>query len=135
MSVIVFTYSFDDYTGNECVVNICQVGYTGATTELDSGPEPCTITMLGEGDDKFVHIKAMEAKLQLVNRTPLQFLTLFTSPVKTYYVNITRAGNFIWGGWINPEYYTEPFSNPTKIVSVSVTDGLCLLYTSDAADE
>jgi hypothetical protein len=127
MTSIVYTVYFKDYSGNDCQVDIRQTGFTGTTTEIESGPEPCVISMLGEGDDKFTHIKATECKLQLLNTTSLQYLSLFLSPVKTYYVNVFRDSNFLWQGWINPEYYTEPFSPVPYITNVSVNDGLAEL--------
>jgi hypothetical protein len=48
MADILYKNQFYDYNGLQCTVNIHQVGYSGAATEVDGGPAPCVITMLGQ---------------------------------------------------------------------------------------
>src|SRR5665648_328271 len=96
MADIVYKMFFDEYNGAECTVYIKKTGYAGAETQVDGGPEPCIIKMPAEGDSKFVHIKSTECVLQLVSTSSLQYLSLFTSPVKTYYVEVKRGTELIW---------------------------------------
>jgi len=124
---IVYKNHFYDYCGNYCTVNIYKDDFTGAETEVTGGSVPCTINLLGEGNDKFEHFKSTEAVLNWMSATSLQFLNLFLSPNKTYRVCIFRGIDPIWSGWVNPEFYSEPLAAPPYEVSISVTDGLALL--------
>lgn len=120
---------FYDYCGLLCTVEIYESGFTGATTAIKGSDNPCTIRYLGEGDDKFVHMKASEAVLEWKPTVELQFLSLFLGANKDYLVKIYRGVDPIWYGWINPEYYSEPFlpieMSPTT--TITATDGLALL--------
>ena len=124
---IIWKCTFDDDNNNECRIEIRQDGYAGATTEVTGGETPCVIRMLAEGDGKFTHIKSTEAVIELISDTSLQYLNLFISPVKTYYVRIYRASDLIWTGWINPEFYSEPLAAPKYPVTITATDGLAEL--------
>ena len=124
---IIFKNHFYDYCGNYCTVNIYKSGYAGTETEVTGGEDPCIISMLGQGDDKFSHIKTTEAHLNWMASSSLQFLTLFLSTNKTYKVKIFRGSEPLWYGWVNPEFYSEQLSDPPYPVTITVTDGLSLL--------
>jgi hypothetical protein len=127
MANIVYKMYFDEYNGEECTVYIKKSGYVGAEVQVDGGPEPCVINMLAEGDEKFVHIKGTECTLQLVSSSSLQYLSLFLEPVKTYWVDIYKGATLVWKGWVNPEYYSEPFASPPYITTIHCTDGIAEL--------
>jgi hypothetical protein len=126
---ILYSMQFQDYCGNLCTVQIVKPGYSGATTVIAGGGNPCVINWLGEGDDKFAHFKASEAAVEFVNTSNLQFLDLFLATNKSYKVRIYRGSDPIWQGWINPEYYSEPFVSVEShiITTITATDGIALL--------
>lgn len=126
---VVYKVQFRDLVNNEFQVEICNSSFTGSTTTIQGGEVPCLIRMLAEGDSKFQHIKATEAEIQLVNTSSMQFVALFLCKNKEYFVRITRGTTLLWKGWINPEFYTEPFVDVEEgmITTVTATDGLAEL--------
>lgn len=124
---VVYKAEFTDYMGNDCQIQVCQSGYAGSTTDVIASGNPCHISMLAEGDSKFQHVKTTECVVELMTQTNLQFLSLFLATNKTYFVRIQRGTTIIWVGWINPEFYTEPFDEPPYPTSITATDGLAEL--------
>lgn len=124
---VVYDLEFYDDNADLVVIYVMQDGYAGATTVINGGDEPCIIRMLGEGDEKYAHIRATEAIMQFVSTSSLQYLSLFLASNKTYLVKILVNGDVKWYGWVNPEYYSEPFVYPPYITQVTATDGLALL--------
>ena len=121
---IVYKGYFKDDNGNDCAVYIKKDSYAGAETEVTMGAEPVVIKWVGDTDDKTEHIKASECYLEFVTETSMQFLSLFLEPVKTYRVEIYRGVDPIWNGFVNPEYYSEPFIHTPYITTIHCTDGL-----------
>lgn len=131
---IVYSCVFKDLTGNDYTVQVCQNGFTGSTTSVQGGATPAVISMMAEGDDKFQHIKATEATLELVSDVSMKYLSLYISPNKTYFVRIYRnTTQLLWRGWINPEYFSEPFLcvPPSYTSTITATDGLAELKNVD----
>lgn len=126
-SEILYQVTFDDYNGVECQVQICQPGYSASVTEVTGGPVPALIRLLNEGDNKFVHIKAVEAVAELISTTSLQYLNLFISTNKSYFMRIYRGDDLLFTGWVNPEYYIEPFEPPPYVTAITATDGIAEL--------
>lgn len=127
MSDVVYSHQFYDYAGDLIVTYILQSGFAGTTTEVTAGENPVTISWMGEGEEKFTHFKASEAQVELVSTTSLQYLSLFLATNKTYRVKVIRNGSQVWQGWINPEFYNEPFSPVPYVTTITATDGLALL--------
>lgn len=126
-STLIWKSTFDDSMGNECRLELRKVGYSGEVTEVDGGAVPCILRMSQEGDSKFEHFKPTEAVIELISSTSLQYLNLSISPNKTYWLQIYRASDLIWQGWVNPEYYTEPLAPPPYTTTITATDGLAEL--------
>lgn len=124
---IVYKSYFYDDNGNYCTVHIKKAGYTGAETEVTPGGEPVIIKWVGETDDFTEHIKASECYIEFISDTSLQYLSLFIEPVKTFEVIIYRGIDPIWNGWVNPEFYSEPFIHAPYPTSIHCTDGLAEL--------
>lgn len=124
---ILYQHQFYDYNGQLVVIYIVQPGYSGATTFVTAGPSPITIEWMGEGEDKFTHVKGSSASIQFVSQTWMAYLDLFLAKNRSYRVLVYRDGGRIWDGWINPEYYSEPFISPPYVTTITATDGLVLL--------
>lgn len=124
LSTIIYTGEWTDDAGNDCTVYIHKVGYNGESATLTMGSVPVVIQTIGDNDNKFQHIVPTEAYINVVSNSFLQFVDFFTSPQKTYYIEIYRGIALIWTGWVNPEYYTEAFVTYPHEVSIHAVDGL-----------
>lgn len=127
----VYTGSFKDYGGVVYTVYIFKDGYTDPAQTVTFGAVPVTIKHGGGNDDKFKHILTSECYIELLTTTPLQFLSLFLEPVKTYQVEIYRGATQVWRGWVNPEYYEEPFTREAHVTTLHCVDGLAELKNVD----
>lgn len=126
MADILYTGEFTDDAGNNCKVDIHKVGYNGSSSALVMGSVPVTIKTIGQGD-KFEHIITTEAYIEVISSVFMQYIDLFTLNQKTFYVKLYRGTSLIWAGWINPEYYTEPFVTYPHTITIHAVDGLAEL--------
>lgn len=110
-----------------CTAYIKKPGYTGAEIEVNAGTSPVIVSYMGEGEDKFSHVKAMECELNFVGTSSLYFVDLFMCKNKEYNVQVFRGNDAVFYGWINPEFFSEPFTYGNYITKIKATDGLAEL--------
>lgn len=110
-----------------CTAYIKKPGYTGAEIEVNAGPSPVIISYMGEGEGKFSHVHSAECELNFISSSSLYFLSLFLATNKSYKVQVFRGTDPLFYGWINPEYFSEPFTYGHHVTKIKATDGLAEL--------
>lgn len=125
-------------TGYTYKVDILERGFSGAITEVKTGPRPFVLTYQGETEDKYKQIIASKATIQLVSETDFYFVDLFTGDERQFLVKfyIDDGGGFDleWLGYLLQQGYEEDYIAAPYIVTVIATDGLADLDEVDYSD-
>ena len=98
--------------------------YTGSETELTAGPEPLKITLKTDSEDPFFPIRQTSAEIQIVATSDFQFIDFFTSDSKKYQIEVLKNGSTWWMWYLIADQYSEPYEQPSYIVTLYATDGL-----------
>lgn len=108
--------------------SIKELGYSGTITTITRFTgTPCEITRGKKGSNLYDPIQGSECVLNFLSESDFQFSDLFTSEDKKYLLELTTSSGTVWTGFLNPEFFQEPYASTPYPVSASFVDGLSLL--------
>jgi len=121
---------FYEYKGPRAVntyrVDIDDVDYAGAAVELQAEEVPFVIRQ--EPISRIDTIGGSGAELNLISKTSMQLLDLYTTNMQKYKVLFYINGVLSWCGWLDSEMYGEDYARSFNYgVQFPANDGLNLL--------
>lgn len=123
---------YDDLLGNVWKAELLEKNFSGTAERLNGSGNPVMIQQNGQGDERYEAVKGSECTLSFESATDFKFLNLFTADNRKYRVDVYTgppAGpmNLFWTGYVLPELYSEPYTQPPYFVSIKAVDGLAML--------
>ena len=115
---------FNDLNGVAWKIDISQDAYAGGITAVQLGANPLRIDWQGQGDDQYKPVKGSEAYIELISTTALMYKEFAFATTRDYKVQVYRLSSVWWTGWIDPEYFKEPFMCAKYTTTLHAVDGL-----------
>jgi len=124
--------TFKNYYDETITVNIYKNGYSGSSEEVKflEGSE-CIVSYPGDDDNIYNPIFGSQAKVTMISETDFQYIELHTSNSRDYKLDILKAGNLDWRGWVLPDLFSEPYIAPPYPVTITARCGLGELKETD----
>jgi hypothetical protein len=113
------------------ILNIKEKAYTGASTEVVASAIPFVRSLKGESDVLEDRILRTSFKITLEDQSDGTFRELFTYDWKKFIVEIWKDSVIYWTGFLTPDYYSEPWTDPPYSISFEAHDGLGQLKNLD----
>ena len=115
---IKYKFIFESINGAETEIDVLKDGYSGSPIQRPLGSAP--VLRQQKNDRVSGSSLAFSPECQVDG----EFTEFYTTDPFQYKVNLYRANNLIWSGFITPELYSEPDIAPPYDVNVTATDGL-----------
>ena len=130
---LVYIVPFKSLRNDAFEVHILKENHVGGSPiELVGGGDPLTISFDNE-DFLYTPCRQSSCKIKVVGSDYLQ--DLYSNNYHEWKVNIYRNKTLIWTGFINPETYTQDFTNTTIELQLEAKSALSVLenieYKSD----
>lgn len=113
-----YKFIFESINGAETEIDVLKDGYSGSPIQRPLGSAP--VLRQQKNDRVSGSSLAFSPECQVDG----EFTEFYTTDPFQYKVNLYRANNLIWSGFITPELYSEPDIAPPYDVNVTATDGL-----------
>lgn len=122
------------YGASDRVVKIYKEGFSGSVTDLVGGGVPARMVKGGDGDADILDVvvgteliltivaTSFEQYIEFANTKPLQYFAIV-------YNNTTAGADF--SGWLIPEEYEQPYTQPPHEFTIRFTCGLGILADFD----
>lgn len=136
-----YAHGFRDADNVGCTLQIFEREYSGPVERITyAQPAPVVLDWPGGATDHLFTglVRGSECQLALYMATRTQLLPLYSGDERLHRVEVSRAGQLLWKGYLLPEQFDVAFLTPPNTFSLSATDGLGTLSTiafTGAADQ
>ncbi|MDO7888292.1 hypothetical protein [Hymenobacter cheonanensis] len=127
-----YEHGFRDADNVACLLRIFEREYDGEPERITyAQPAPVVLDWPGGATDHLFTslVRGSECQLALYMATRTQLLPLYSGDERLHRVEVSRAGQLLWKGYLLPEQYDVAFLTPPNTFSLSATDGLGTLST------
>lgn len=127
-----YTHGFRDADNVPCLLQLFEREYTGPVQPITyAQPEPVVLDWPGGTTDHLFTslVRGSECQLALYMATVSELLPLYSGDERLHRVEVSRAGQLLWKGFLLPEQFDVAFLTPPNTFSLSATDGLGTLST------
>jgi len=123
---------FKDDVGALWQIDILKDGYDGAINTMLLGGDPLKISWEGSGDDQYKPVKPSEVYIEVISESSYQYIEFALNTSREYQVKVYKYGSTLyWIGFVDPEYFNEPYiCAPYKSI-IHAVDGLAMLKEID----
>lgn len=141
MAYTTYRLLFADSLRRGCKMDIIDTENLGTDIYTLKGNENSPVSVGFEGDsgnnvNKYDPIKALHCKISLVSNIRFQYYHFYSSNPKRFRVEVSVMLDYanytpMFIGYIEPDVYQEPYTQPPYEVSFSAVDGLVRLKDTD----
>lgn len=126
-------FEYKDINDVDTVVKVKQLGYTGAATVRRYVTAGSKFTW-GDSSNNVPVIYGSQCSVFIESETDFEFLYLYSANSRKHLVEVWKAGQLFWMGFIEPDSWSEPLVAAPYAVEFTAYDGLGMLDNIDFAD-
>ncbi len=127
-------YSSTQNDSNVFRISLKQKGWTGATTRLTPGSQPCVKRYSDNNEDKYSTIIGSSLDINIINDGTFIMSTFYSNDERQFKVEQTLNGTLKWQGWLIPDEIKDFYTDTNYEIALTATDGLESLKGFDYID-